>query len=258
LAIFFAKPPAHLYSGKILKNFNFISMKFKKIALLTVALASIQSLYAQKQADIDWQIGLNTVPLYERIVDGSVENPFLPTPTNLFLVKRINNQKNNALRFSADVRFRRERNDDEFTFQVPYQFKLGLLAGYEKRRKLTDKFDAMVGVQLNPVIVLNVSKYDYISLPTRDFTDNFKNTKYFQINLSGIGGIEYKINEILSLSIESGLFLSHEILDQNPPLQIRYEYQGNNTTIIIGSVNLRETKIDVRPVTFLNLNINIQ
>lgn len=229
-----------------------------KITLLVLVFAAIQNLYAQKQPDINWQIGLNTVPLFERIIDGPIENKFLPTPTNVFLVKRINNQKNNALRFSADVRFRRERSDDDFTFQVPYQFKLGLLAGYEKRRQLTDKFNAIIGVQLNPVVVLNVSKFDYISLPTRDFTVNFKNSKYFQMNLSGVGGIEYKINEILSLSVESTLLLSHEFLDQNPPLQIRYEYQGNNTTIITGSVSFRETKIDVRPITFLNLNINIQ
>jgi hypothetical protein len=257
LAIFFAKPPAHLYSGKILKNFNFISMKFLKIALLTVALASIQSLYAQKQADIDWQIGLNTVPLYERIVDGSVENPFLPTPTNLFLVKRINNQKNNALRFSADLRFRREVEDSDFVFRIPYQLTVSLLAGYEKRWGIVRNTTILIGGQVNPILSLNSGLSDAINLPTNDFSVNFKSFPIYQINLSAITGVEYKFNDVYSLSLENALQLT-QTLHKNGYLGIDYEFDGQSTGLIFGGNNYSITNIRFQPVHFLNLNINIQ
>ena len=228
----------------------------KKITLLVLVFAAIQSLYAQKQPDISWQIGLNTVPLFERIVDESAENPFLPTPTNLFLLKRINNQKNNALRFSADLRYRREVEDSDFVFRIPYQLTVGLLAGYEKRWGIAKNTTVLVGGQVNPVLSLNSGISDPISLPTNDFSVNFKSCPTYQINLSAITGVEYKFNDVYSLSFENALQLTQMFYNLGY-LGIDYEFDGQSVGLIYGGYNYRTTNIRFIQVHFLNLNIKI-
>jgi hypothetical protein len=229
----------------------------KKITLLVLVFAAIQSLYAQKQPDISWQIGLNIVPLFERIVDGSAENPFLPTPTNLFLLKRINNQKNNALRFSADLRFRRETQKIENRFSTPYQLKFALLTGYEKRFAISDELTSWVGASVNPVIVLNPISQIFTTPLSLNSVER-SNTVIFYNSTSLLSGFEYRLNRRMSVAMEGSFAFTFEdtkggftdITWENPTTGLN----GSTLSFDIGS---RKSNIQFQPIFFLNLNINI-
>lgn len=84
------------------------------------------NLIAQEKEDIRWQVGVNTVPFFLKISGIQLKERFAPTANNVLILKRINEQKSSAFRFSGELNYESYRPDLGDYFITPYQLKLGV------------------------------------------------------------------------------------------------------------------------------------
>lgn len=236
-------------------------MKNKKFVIsIFILIFFSKELIAQDKNEINWQFGLNLVPLVDQLLPKSSNYKNLATSSNLFIVKRINNSKNNALRFSGNFWYNRNNYDQDRYFQFPYQLNIGLLAGYEKRQEFSKNVSGMIGFQVNPNFAVNPKDNDAIILfGGVEKEINYKNASRFLIESSGLAGLEYKFNNLISVSFESHLIYNYS--KEKPDYvkivslhmgEVIYEQVRQSSDDIITYNNLK-----LKPIYYFNLNFTL-
>lgn len=216
-------------------------------------------------AQVKWQLGLNSVPLvnyvkikvsdyYDWDPKYPTYNPFIPSPTNYFLLKRIN--KNNAWRFSVDFKFKKNFVDRDKFFNEPYQLKIGALAGFEKRHDINKKILVFWGLQFNPTFSINYETFNFSNF---DYTEEdrileFNNGKYLALYSSGLLGTEFKFNKFLSISLETHLLFNYSYYKTNSYVVGNFHNGQLSSKSVYNPIETNEFKIKFIPISFFNLN----
>lgn len=116
------------------------------------------------------------------------------------------------------------------------------------RRNLT----YILGGALNPIIVINPGLFNTITIPSSNYQIDNKNTVLTSVNLIGFSGLEYSVNELISLSFEGSLIFNYQN-QRGGVTDITWESDVSNGSIISLTTNNQTYNFDFRPIYFFNL-----
>lgn len=232
------------------------------IVFIFLSLSSFSELTAQnnlsKEAYPKWEVGLNGGYFIKPRV--SIEPYDEINPNFLVLAKRNIKNGKNAIRFSVDVDYKRNKyNPGSGLLGTPFTASFAGLIGYEKRFQTKSRLRPYIGLQqsvrlnFNQALAEEIVNYPVIYQPL-----NFesKNQRDFILISDIFSGLEYNLKGNLFISAEVAFRLENFVGKKIGGYSFYWVSEDgiNSGAIVSGGGGPNRMVIQFRPFTFLNLN----
>lgn len=154
---------------------------------------------SEKDITFTYQLGTDVSPLFRSLFKPRSDNAGLLNAPYILQFKSIKNNTNNAFRFGIGGDIKREVADDDPEDKL-IQSSLRLRMGYEKQKKISDRWQINTGIDLR----FSATKFEQ----TNNSTFN-NDSKVFGV--SPLIGIQFRLTPHLYLQTEASFNFYHRV-----------------------------------------------